>query len=526
MNAAEVLLGQARARPDAPALVEPIGRGRAISFAELEAATARAAAMLRDDGVAPGDRVLVLHRMSIDLYVALIAVLRIGAVAVFLDPSAGAAHVERCCQSARPRAFIGSPRAHLLRLMCPALQAAPLKYTTAALAPGARRFAKWSAFAPEPSMAPVKDGHPALLTFTSGSTGEPKAAIRSHGFLLAQHRALAEAIDLRPGQIDLTTLPVFALANLASGVTSLIPDADLRRPGSIDPRPVLRQIGLHRPTRCAASPAFFERLLDAAPDTRWASFQRLDAGGAPVFPRLLERLRRAAPRARVVAVYGSTEAEPIAHVACDDITAADAEAMARGGGLLAGRPVPQIALRVIPNRWGRPIPALDERTFEAMCLAAGEPGEIVVSGAHVLTGYLGGVGDEETKLRVRDTVWHRTGDAGYLDAQGRLWLLGRAEARIRDDAGELYPFAVEAAASALADVRRSALIACGGRRVLAVEPRPGAEPGLDAAVRRTLPWAKLDEIRIVRRVPVDGRHNAKVDYPALRRLLGVKDPHA
>ena len=62
-----------------------------------------------------------------------------------------------------------------------------------------------------------------------------------------------------------------------------------------------------------------------------------------------------------------------------------------------------------------------------------QPGEIVVSGAHVGAGYVGGVGDAETKFRVGEVIWHRTGDAGYLDAHGRLWLLGRCSARIADD---------------------------------------------------------------------------------------------
>ena len=76
---------------------------------------------------------------------------------------------------------------------------------------------------------------PALVTFTSGSTGAPKAAVRTHGFLLEQHRVLAESLRLTPDDLDLTTLPIFVLANLGSGVCSLIPDADLRHPGAIEP---------------------------------------------------------------------------------------------------------------------------------------------------------------------------------------------------------------------------------------------------------------------------------------------------
>ena len=107
-----------------------------------------------------------------------------------------------------------------------------------------------------------------------------------------------------------------------------------------------------------------------------------------------------------------------------------------GGGLPAGRPVDTIRLRVIEDRWGTPLGTLDASDFEGMTCSPGVPGEVVVSGAHVLPGYLDGKGDTETKFDVvgkdgAHTRWHRTGDAGTRDADGRLWLLGRCAAAVR-----------------------------------------------------------------------------------------------
>ena len=143
------------------------------------------------------------------------------------------------------------------------------------------------------------------------------------------------------------------------------------------------------------------------------------------------------------AVYGSTEAEPIAHAPGSLLTQEDVSAMRTGRGLLAGRPVKEIQLRIIPDQWGKPIRALSLNDFDGLCLPAAEPGEIVVSGEHVLAGYLNGQGDEESKFTVAGRRWHRTGDAGYLDYAGQLWLLGRCSACIRDTHGTLYPFEVE-----------------------------------------------------------------------------------
>jgi acyl-CoA synthetase (AMP-forming)/AMP-acid ligase II len=359
---------------------------------------------------------------------------------------------------------------------------------------------------------------PALLTFTSGSTGQPKATVRTHALLAAQHAALEESIRLRPGQIDLTTLPIFALANLASGVTSLIPEGDLRRPGAIDPAPVIKQVRRHQPSRCGASPAFFERLFStrqAFPD-----FTELYTGGAPVFPVLLDQMRVAAPNARVVAVYGSTEAEPIAHIARDEMAEEEIAAMTGGKGLLAGRPEPCVAVRILRDRWGEPVGPFAAPEFEAACCAPGESGEIVVSGAHVLPGYLNGIGDAETKFRLDSMVWHRTGDSGYVDDAGRLWLLGRASAKITDGRGALYPFAVECAARQQPGIRRAALVLHAGKRILLLEP-DSAAPSLDT-LRAALAWADLDDLQVWREIPMDRRHNAKVDYPELKRRLARK----
>jgi len=349
----------------------------------------------------------------------------------------------------------------------------------------------------------------------------PKAAMRTHGFLLEQHRVLAESLRLQPGERDLTTLPIFVLANLGSGVCSLIPDADLRSPGKIQPAPVVRQIRMHQPSRTAASPAFLECLAIFCRENQVQLFELRDifVGGAPVFPNLLRQIHAMAPKARVTAVYGSTEAEPIAEIDYADIEPEDFGGMVQGHGLLAGRPVAQIRLAVIADRWGKPVGPLTERDFQRAVLPPRSPGEIVVSGAHVLSGYLNPQSDSETKFDVDHVRWHRTGDAGYLDSRGRVWLLGRCDACIEDERGVLFPFAVECAAQQIAGIRRAALVAHQGRRLLAVELDHSFDAWVLEELRSEIAWANIDVVKVLRRIPVDKRHNAKVNYPELRSML-------
>jgi acyl-CoA synthetase (AMP-forming)/AMP-acid ligase II len=472
-------------------------------------------------------RVLVLGPMSIDLYTAVVALFRVGATAVFADPSSGFRNFDACVARVRPHAFAGVPRAHLLRVVSPARRAVPVKLTMADVVDGGSGCVPAAADSP----VPRANDSPAIITFTSGATGTPKAAVRSHGFLLAQHRALTRTLALEAGDVDMAALPIVLLANLASGVTSIIPDADLRAPGAIRPGPVLHQMHRRRAGRIVASPAFLERLVEALERSGecLVHVRRIVTGGAPVFPALLDRLARVAPSASIVAVYGSTEAEPIASVDRRDIGVGAREAMRTGAGLLAGVPAPGVELRILPDRWGSPQRFSSPADFDRAGLGHGQPGEIVVAGDHVLGGYLDGVGDDETKIHAGDRVWHRTGDAGYFDAAGRLWLLGRCAARVQDSDGVVYPFAVECAASDIAGVARSALVRHHGRRLLVVEPRADgggmraapAAGDLRAALMERLAWARLSDVRIVGRVPVDRRHNAKVDYPALARMLGA-----
>jgi olefin beta-lactone synthetase len=521
MNIAELFQMKAAEHPDSKAIIAFGRRGVSVeTMAGLELAAMEYAETLRAARLQSGDAVLVFYPMSVELYVALLAIFRLGLVAMFIDPSAGRRHIENCCALHPPQALIASPKAHLLRLVSPALRRIPHKFVIGFPVPGANVLRAKGRTSSSQKIVAVANDFPALITFTSGSTGEPKAALRTHGFLQAQHQVLEKSLTLRPGEIDLTTLPIFVIANLASGVQSIMPSADLRFPGAIDPASVVRQIGVMRPVSTAASPAFLERIADYCLryQLQLVSFQKIFTGGAPVFPHLLDKLQRIAPQAKIVAVYGSTEAEPIAKLALDEVTAEDRARMRNGYGLFAGRPVPEIQLRILRARWGTPLGPFTSAEFDAACLSPDEPGEIVVAGNHVLPGYLHGRGDEETKFQVDGQVWHRTGDAGYLDTAGRLWLLGRCAAKITDARGTLYPFAVECAASHSPNVKRAALVQHQERRLLAVELQTPRQPIED--LRNALAWAELDEIRVLKAIPVDKRHNAKVDYPTLLKLLG------
>ncbi|MEM6391276.1 MAG: AMP-binding protein [Planctomycetota bacterium] len=513
MNVADRLVKWAAAQPDAVAIIEAAKQGeRVVTFGELDRRAAALSARLNNKGLKRGDRVLVMIGVSIDLYVALSALLRGGYVTEFLDPSAGRAHVRRCCEVAPPAALLGPWKAQLLRLWFGGLRRVRSVMYPPVFGRGVAEGGG--------DVVSCEAETPALLTFTSGSTASPKAAVRTHGLLSAQQSALEKAIDLRPSQVDLATLPVFVLANLAAGVTTVLADADLRRPGQVEPGPVLDQIKRHGVTRSAGSPAFYARLADHCEQTGQTlePLEQVYTGGAPVFPDLLARLDRLMPGGRPVVVYGSTEAEPIAHYGFDEMDADDLAEMQAGRGLLVGAPVPEVELAVVDtDRLAGP--SVSEAALASARCGVGEPGEVLVTGEHVLKGYVDPADDAETKVRVGDRVWHKTGDMATRDSEGRLWLLGRASAVMRDGRGTVYPFAIECGARQVEGVKLAAVAALNGRRLLTVELTGDAG---EASVERELGErfaGVIDRVVVLAELPVDGRHNAKVRMPELLRRL-------
>lgn len=485
------------------------GRDRSISYQQLYAQICGVSRSLSESGLRKGNQVQLLLPVGIDLYVVLLGCLHAGLVPILLDPSAGVSRMRQCLKITEIMAFVGVPKAHLLRFIIPQLRNVRA-FCPSPFFPFAKRL-KFDGPLFDPS--DVKVDAPALLTFTSGSTGQPKAAVRTHEFLLSQDAALRKAILLEKGEVDLITLPVFVLANLSAGATSVIADTPLALPGAPDHQSIKRQCDDWKVTRCSASPAFFEGLMHGD----MPQLQKIFTGGAPVFPDLLNRIKTRLPLAQVTALYGSTEAEPIADLRWNDEF--PQSLIGEELGLCAGIPVPEVKVKIIADQWGTSLGPWTENQFFAQQTPQGQAGEIVVTGKHVLSGYLGGRGDDETKIRIENQVWHRTGDAGFFDAVGRLWLLGRCSAKLpaSDDFPIVYPLMIEAILRTIHSQHRAVAVEHGGKRAWVYEI--GWPHSAVANASSALNQYGFTKAVSVSKIPLDQRHQAKVDYVSLHRML-------
>lgn len=539
-NVANFFLHWVERAPDRPAIVFPSrgpSGGRAgealaydvVTFRGLDRDASRLAHALGRLGVRRGDRVLVMIPMSRPLYTLLIALLKLGACAVFLDPWVPPKQIGQAAALVRPKAFVGVPRAHWLRLLSGAVRAIPLKLVAQATAPAQRLLGRRleDLLARGPSAFPLATcelDDPALITFTTGSTGAPKGANRTQRFINAQGTVLGAHLRRLPGDVDIPALPVFVLMNLASGVPSVLPLVNFMRIAEVDPATIVQQVRDWRVTTIGGSPSYL------LPIARWCvergvtldTIRGVVAGGAPVPPALLELLRRCCPAARVEVLYGSTEAEPVSGIEADEVLGETAAETARGRGNCVGAPVPEVQVKLVRPRAGPW--TLGPGGWAEVEVAPGDVGEVLVTGDHVQRDYYRNPDAvRENKVTGPDgRVWHRMGDLAWRDARGRLWLVGRVNDVVVSAGRTLYPIQVEGRAQSVDGVERCGLVEVDGKAVLALVPAPGAPR--EVVVARVV--AALDEVGLgvdrvvaVDAIPLDPRHNAKVERAKLRAQL-------
>jgi len=524
VNISRPLTEMARIQPDTPAIVFP-QEGRSLTFRELDDDSDRIAAGLGSIGIVRGTRVALLVPPSPELFAVTFALFKAGALPVFIDPGIGARNMKGCLAEAEPEAFIGIPRAHLARrLLGWGKETLRILVTVG----GGRiwggipldelRRSAHTTF----TAAVTRRNEIAAILFTSGSTGPPKGAIYTHGTFAAQVEALREMYDIRPGEVDLPTFPLFALFAPALGMTAVIPRMDFTRPGSVDPRRILGPAAEYSATTMFGSPALLNRVGRYAErhNVKLAGLKRVISAGAPVPAAVLERFARLLPEdAQIYTPYGATEALPVCSIGSREILGETGRLTGEGRGVCIGRPVTCISLHIIPisdepiSGWNDDLP-----------LPAGAIGEIVVRGPQVSSAYLNR--PEATRLaKIPDPaggIWHRMGDVGYRDDDGRVWFCGRKAHRVVTPQGTLFTIPVEGIFNTHPKVFRTALVGVGklGKQqpVLCVELEQKCGKAGQKLIRGELLeiGSALPQTRDIREIlfhpafPVDIRHNAKI----------------
>ena len=526
-NIADFLPEMAARQPDATAIICPWGRrGGSLTYDQLNQRSARIARGLEAVGIGHGVRTVLMVPPGLDLFPLAFGLFRAGAVPVLVDPGIGLKHLKACLGNAEPEAFIGVPKAQAARAV---LGWAKVTVRTR-ITVGRRLF--WGGHtldqieelgsdADANAVAATEADDVAAIVFTSGSTGPPKGVVYHHRNFAAQVEAIRTAYDIKPGEVNLPTFPLFALFDPALGMTTVVPDMDPTRPARVDPRKIIEPIQEYGVTIMFGSPALLDTVgrWGAENGVKLESVRCVISAGAPVPPRVIERFQSLLrDDAAIHTPYGATESLPVATTSSHEILSETRHATDKGGGTCVGRPVSSIEAAVIAID-DAPIESWDE----SLKIAAGEIGEIVVKGPQVTREYFNAAGHTAlAKINDGEGIRHRMGDLGYFDDQGRLWFCGRKSQRVRSADGTLFTVPCESVFNTHPEVFRTALVGVGEAGselpVLCVELEKGVGRAEHDRIRTELLelGSGFEHTKGIRTVlfhpgfPVDIRHNAKI----------------
>ena len=434
-----------------------------------------------------------------------------------------------CLDEVRPDGFIAIPIVHALRVLPGGRYSGlPLNVTVGwrwfwrgATLRSLRRRGR-APFQP----AATRGDDPAAIIFTSGSTGPAKGVRYSHANFDRQVDEIQKFYGIQPGEIDVACFLLFALFNPAMGVTTVLPDMDMRHPARLDPARLVGTIQDWRGTQSCGSPAVWDRVGEYCQQRslRLDSVRRVLAAGAPVRVPILQRMRNCIhPDGEMFTPYGATEALPVASIGAGEVLGETGRRTDAGNGVCVGGRFPGIEWKVIRIVDG-PIRTL----ADAAELPAGEIGELIVRGSVVTAGYVSRpAADAWSKIADPAGFWHRMGDTGYLDGRDRFWVCGRLTQRVVTASGTLQTLQCEAIIDRHPEVAQSALVGVGPRgnqqpvivvqlaKGLLGQRRRGPARGRLIGELQTLALsspltAEIRHFLVRRRFPVDIRHNAKI----------------
>lgn len=538
VNVARRLSETARRMPGAVGIAEPDGwrpdgrrNYRQLTFRELDEDSDRLASGLVQMGAASGMRLAMFVPPSIDFVSLVFATFKAGLVPILIDPRMGARATLDCLDEVKPDGFIAVPLVHALRAV-PGGRFVGAKIVVTVgrrlwwggeTVAGLRRRGR-TPF--EPVATTAQD--PAAIIFTSGSTGPAKGVLYRHGNFDHQVSEIQEFYGIQQGEIDVPCFPLFGLFNAAMGVTTVIPDMDASRPARVNPQRLVDTINDWQATQSFGSPAVWDRVgrYCETRNLRLSSLRRVLSAGAPVPLDVLRRMQNCINASgEMHTPYGATEALPVASIGANEVLSETSRRTDAGNGVCVGRRFPGIEWKVVQIVDG-PIRSIDA----AAELPEGEIGELIVRGPVVTDRYVTRVeANDLAKIADGESFWHRMGDTGYLDPQGRFWFCGRMSQRVLTAAGTMHTVPCEAIFNRHPEVRRAALVGIGPRGqqqpVVVVELQSGKVPRRQARARvidelRSLALsspltADIRHFLIHPSLPVDLRHNVKIDREKL-----------
>lgn len=529
-NVSSSVAETARTDPFKKALVCPAARDRNgrlaythFTYRQLDQESDCIAAGLANTGIGHGTRTMLALPPGLAFYALAIALFKIGAVPVIMDPKMGITAMLRRTKDTRPEAFVGLPGTRMLQLLRPDC----FRNLKAFIVIGRRLL--WGGLTMKDirkvpwvpaEVAKTKTDDPAAVIFTPGNAGPAKGVVHTHGSLISRANLLQEEFAIGSDEIDLVTYPGNAFFGLILGLTAIIPDMDPERPGDTAPENIIEPIIDQGVTNLSASPSLLDQIGQFGRNNRVSlpSLRRILSMGAPLPPSHMERFSKIlSPDVEIHSLYGSEEAMPVMSVGSREVLSETGALSEKGYGSCIGRPVSRTEVRLITIT-DTPI----ESFADDMSPPQGEIGELIVRGDTVAANYLDNPDlDAINTITDHGEIWHRTGDLGWMDKNNRFWFCGRKSHCVLTDQGPLYPIPCEAIFNSHPDVCRCALVGIGPVEnrtpVLCVEleetealDKQRIQTELTELADHSIITRDIKTILFHKQLPVDTRHRSKI----------------
>lgn len=420
---------------DQPAILFP---ERQVPLREVDIASDRVAAALAANGVAKGDRI-GLYCINADSFaIAYLGIVKAGAIVVPVNLLLNPREVAYIYRDAGIKGLIyHQTLADAVTAFLPALDDVfACCIGEQPLAGDHHRFDDWlatRAAPPQPEIDPLVDV--AAIIYTSGTTGHPKGAMLSHHNLVSNTRSVARALELRPGEDRLlVVLPMFhSFAATVGMLTPLLHGLAFAPLPKFDPLSVSEMIGAVGATIFLGVPSMYNLIL-RLPDEQVAQWQTIRygvAGGAAMPLALLQAFERR---------FGFPILEGDGPTECSPVTCVNPPSGVHKPGSV-GLPVPEVAMAIFDDDGRR--------------LGTGEIGEICVRGPNVMKGYWQ---LPEATAEAFFGDWLRTGDLGYIDADGYVFMVDRKKDMVIVNGMNVYPRMVEEVLFAHPDILEAAVV--------------------------------------------------------------------
>lgn len=540
-NLADTILEVAQKYPTRIAVIEPDGFGsdgkrryKRYTYAQLSADAESVAPGLREMGIAEGTRIVCMTPPGYESCVVGLALQRVGAFTLWIDPSVGYLNVAERLRRIKPEAFVGIPMAHLGRTVFGwGPRFLKKSIVIDGFFPGARTLASLKRQAPKhPSPPNVSPEDPAAVLYTTGSTGPAKPTLYLHKNYIRLYRIAHQSWRFDPENnppVDMAIFPAFFFIALSAGGTVVVPPINFLKetPAKANPKALLEVINDCGVQSCFASPVLLENMARYAikHNIKTPSLKRIIGGGAPIFASVKHALlEMMGSEGQVFANYGATEALPSTEMGAQEALAETFPLTDHGAGICVGRPFAGVEVRII--RLDDDAIASIDQTVE---MPVGEIGEIIVRGQHISPGYyLEPESNRKNKIQDPDGQWHRLGDAGYIDEKKRIWVCGRVSQRVKGSDGPVFSLLAEPVFDSHPLVDRSGLVGVPQHAseipVICVQLKADNKDS-QKEIRKSLLElaAKHRATQIIRHVlfidklPVDPRHNSKIERPALAK---------